>query len=200
MLFESQIHDLYNMLPWISTSNAKRNMRGIDAQKRRILTPEKVNDASEKVMARIEAMQHFRDAKVVMVYYPVNKEIDLRPLVRKYAQEKTFLFPALAHLTHRMEARVYEPHVPFIKGRFGIPQPQSPAYTGAIDLIITPGISFDKHHWRLGRGGGFYDRFLRHYMHVQKVGVCYDFQLHEKVPRWIFDRRVNRVITPTQSI
>lgn len=200
MLFESQLHDLYGMLPWVSVRREKRSMRNIDAQKRRILTPDQIKEASQKIIERIEAMQHFQDAKVVMVYYPVHNEVDLRPLVQKYAQDKIFLFPSLTHYTHRMEVRQYEPHVPFVKGRHGIPQPQSPVYEGSIDMIITPGISFDKHHWRLGRGGGYYDRFLRHYAYAHKVGVCYDFQLHDKAPHWIFDRRVNRVVTPTQTI
>jgi len=200
MLFESQIHDLYSMLPWVSTRRAKRALRAIDSQKRRILTPEQVKTASEQVVARIEELQHFKDAQTVMIYYPVHNEIDLRKLVSKYEEEKTFLFPAIAHHTHKMEVREYEHHTPFVKGRYGIPEPRTDAYLGAIDLIITPGMSFDKQHWRVGRGGGFYDRFLRHYINVFKIGVCYDFQLHERVPHWIFDKRVNRVVTPTQTI
>jgi len=200
MLFESQIHDLYCMLPWVAAKRAKQAMRNIDSQKRRILTPEQIEDASAKAVARIEMMQHFQDAKVVMIYFPVHKEIDVRPLVRKYEKEKTFLFPALTHHKHKMEVRIYEHHTPFVKGRFGIPEPNTPAYTGKIDLIITPGMCFDKNHWRVGRGGGYYDRFLRHYKYVYKVGVCYDFQLHKKVPHWIFDKRVDRVVTPTLTI
>jgi len=200
MLFESQLHDLYEMLPWVSIHKAKNAIRAIDTQKRRILTPEKVQEASEKVIARIETMQHFQQAKTVMVYFPVHNEIDLRGLVKKYAEEKIFLFPALKHRTHQMEVRKYEPHVPFIKGRYGIPQPQTGEYLGDIDMIITPGLSFDKRLWRVGRGGGYYDRFLRRYSHCQKIGVCYDFQLHTKVPHWIFDRRMDHVVTPTQTI
>jgi len=200
MLFESQLHDLYGMLPWVSAHRGKQAIRNLDSQKRRILTEEQIQEASQKVIARLEDMQHFQDAKVVMVYYPVHKEIDLRPLVKKYADKKKFLFPALTHHKHTMEARVYEHHTPFVKGRYGIPEPRTEAYDGPIDMIITPGMSFDKHHWRVGRGGGYYDRFLRHFRLVFKVGVGYDFQLHEKVPHWLFDKRMDRVVTPTQTI
>lgn len=200
MLFESQLHDLYGMLPWVAAHRDKQSLRNVDSQKRRILTPEQIQEASTKAIARIEEMYHFQNAKVIMVYFPVHKEIDLRPLVQKYANEKTFLFPALTHGKHEMVARIYEHHTPFVKGRYGIPEPRTEVYTGKIDMIITPGMSFDKHHWRVGRGGGYYDRFLRHYSYVYKVGVCYDFQLHNKVPHWIFDKRVDRVVTPTQTI
>jgi len=200
MLFESQLHDLYIKLPWVSVHRQKQSMRNIDAQRLRILTPEQIKEDSGKVIERIVDLHHFKQAKTIMVYFPTHHEIDLRPLVQKYASEKTFLFPALRHRSHRMEARIYVPHTPFVKGRFGIPEPRTDAYDGTIDLIITPGLCFDKRHWRVGRGGGFYDRFLRYYAGVFTMGVCYDFQLHEKVPHWIFDRKVDRVITPTQSI
>ncbi|MCQ2310645.1 MAG: 5-formyltetrahydrofolate cyclo-ligase [Paludibacteraceae bacterium] len=200
MLFESQLHDLYALLPWVSTHKAKGKIRAIDTQKRRILTPEVIKEESEKVVARIEEMQHFRDAKVIMLYYPVHNEVDLRSLVSKYENEKTFLFPALTHRSHHVEARVYEHHTPFVKGAFGIPQPKTQAYKGSIDLILVPGISFDKQHWRVGRGGGYYDRFLKHYLTAFKIGVCYDFQLHEKVPHWLGDKRMDRIITPSQAI
>lgn len=200
MLFESQLHDLYGVLPWVATRRSKEAMRNIDSQKRRILTPEKIKEDSAKVIARLERMHHFKDAKVVMVYFPVHNEIDLRPLVQQYAGEKTFLFPAIVHHTHVMEVRRFEPHTPFTKGRYGIPQPDTEAYKGPIDMIITPGLCYDKHHWRIGRGGGYYDRFLKHYANVYKVGVGYDFQLHDKVPHWIFDQRIDRVVTPSQTI
>jgi len=200
MLFESQIHDLYLSLPWVAASRAKVAMRNIDAQKRRILKPDQIKEDSAKVVERIEEMHHFQVAKVVLVYYPVHNEIDLRPLVQKYADEKTFVFPAVHRRGRLMELHRFERHAPFVKGRYGIPQPQTELYEGSLDLIIAPGISFDKRHWRIGRGGGYYDRFIRRYPQVFKIGVCYDFQLHRKVPHWIFDRRVDRVVTPTQTI
>lgn len=200
MLFESQFRDLYAMLPWVSTRVAKEKMRAVDTQKRRILTPEFIQEESAKVVARIEEMKHFQDAKVVMLYFPVHNEIDLRPLVRKYADQKTFLFPGLTHRTHRMQVRKYEYKVPFVKGAYGIPQPQTAVYEGPIDLILVPGISFDKHRWRVGRGGGYYDRFLRNYSDVFRVGVGYDFQLHNTVPHWLGDRRMNHVVVPSQTI
>jgi len=200
MLFESQLHDLYAILPWVSVRRKKEAMRNIDSQKRRILTPDRIKEDSAKIVERIAQMHHFKDAKTVMVYYPVHNEVDLRGLVQQFEKEKTFLFPAIAHHTHKMEVRRFESHTPFVKGRYGIPEPKTEAYDGPIDMIITPGLCFDKNHWRVGRGGGYYDRFLRRFPGVYKVGVGYDFQLHKEVPHWIFDRRVDRVVTPSQTI
>ncbi|MCQ2342853.1 MAG: 5-formyltetrahydrofolate cyclo-ligase [Paludibacteraceae bacterium] len=200
MLFESQLRNLYDLLPWVKAHKEKEAMRAIDLQKRRILNAEQIAEYSEQVIARLEQTHHFRNAKTIMVYYPVHNEVDLRKLVQKYENEKIFLFPAIAHHSHNLEARRFEPHTPFRKGRFGIPEPKTEAYTGPIDLIITPGSSFDRHCWRVGRGGGYYDRFLKEYAKTFSIGVCYDFQLHDHVPHFWGDRRVNHVITPTQTI
>ena len=200
MLFESQIHDLWARMPWIRLHKAKSQLRALDGQKRRIMSADEVANLSEQIVSRIEGMHHFKQAKTIMLYYPIQNEPDLLALVRKYKDEKRFVFPASMH-KHRIEPREWVEHIPFRKGRYGIPEPHTPAYTGKIDLIIVPGISFDKRLRRLGRGGGYYDRFLSKFGRgTFRVGVCYDFQLHTEVPHGLRDQRMNRVVTPTQTI
>lgn len=199
-LFISQLHDLYTQLPWVAAHRGKQARRVIDEQKRRIYPADKIKEDSEQVCERLEHSTHFKDAKTIMVYYPVHNEVDLRPLIHKYENEKTFLFPALTHGSHKMKVRVMHPHTPFRKNYMGIPEPDTEEYDGTIDMIIVPGISFDKNRWRVGRGGGYYDRFLRKYRNTFKVGVCYDFQMHADVPHWIKDIRMDRVVTPTTII
>lgn len=199
-LFMSQLHDLYIQLPWVAAHRGKQARRAIDEQKRRIYPKEKIEAESALVCERLEKSVHFQQAKVIMAYFPVHNEVDILPLIRKYKNEKTFLFPALTHGSHKMKARVFHPHTPFQKNRFGIPEPDTEEYTGTIDMILVPGISFDKKRWRIGRGGAYYDRFLKKYRRSFKVGICYDFQLHEDVPHWIKDVRMDRVVTPTTII
>jgi len=199
MLFVSQFHDLLGRLPWVRLRRQKAALRSLDLQKRRILTPEQVEEYSAAVVKRIEELHHFHKAKTVLIYYPVHNEVDLRQLVVRHCDEKTFLFPAVRH-GHRMEVRTYEKHMHLHKGRYGIPEPHTPAYEGPIDLIIVPGVSFDRKCHRLGRGGGYYDRFLTRYPMTFCVGVCYDNQLHKEVPFGWRDKTMDRVITPTQTI
>ena len=78
-------------------------MRAIVEQHRRILTKDEVEADSARIISQIEQMSAFREARVVMIYYPVHNEVDLRPILDKYRDQKTFLFP----VTHRhsMEVR-----------------------------------------------------------------------------------------------
>lgn len=199
MLFESQIHDLQMWLPWLRTRRQQSALRVVAEQQRRMLTKEQVAEQSALIVAQIEQMSAFREAQTVLVYYPVHNEVDLRPLLAKYAGEKTFLLP----VTHRrsMEVRPYDGEEMMRKGRFGIPEPQTPTYRGAIDLIFVPGVVFDHHCHRIGRGGGYYDKFLSKHPRSKKIGVCYSFQLkkHTIPHRWS-DHKMDRVVTPNLTI
>ena len=199
MLFEAQIHDLKMMLPWVSARREQKAIRAIVEQRRRMLSAEEVAADSERIMAQIEQMAVFREAKVVLLYYPIHNEVDLRPLLTKYAGQKTFLFP----VTHRhsMEVRPYDGEDMMRKGRLGVPEPQTATYTGHIDLILVPGVVFDQHKHRIGRGGGYYDKFLAKHLLTMKIGVGYDFQLKKHtIPHLWNDQKMDRVVTPQLTI
>jgi 5-formyltetrahydrofolate cyclo-ligase len=199
MLFESQVHDFWSILPWIRIRREQRALRSVVEQKRRIMTKEQVAEQSALIMTQLEEMSAFREAKVVLLYYPIHNEVDLRPLLTKYKGQKIFLLP----VTHRhsMEVRPYDGEDMMRRGRLGVPEPQTSTYRGHIDLIIVPGVVFDQHRHRIGRGGGYYDRFLRKQLTAKKVGVCYSFQLKKHaIPHSWRDQKIDRIITPQQTI
>ena len=199
MLFEGYIHDFKAWLPWNRESKEKRALRAIIEQRRRVMTKEQVAKDSAAVLRQIEASPRFQQAKVIMLYYPVHNEVDLRPLLEKYYHEKTMLLP----VTHRhyMEVRPYDGEDMMRRGHFGVPEPQTERYNGHIDMIFVPGVAFDHHRNRIGRGGGYYDKFLRRHPRAFQVGVCYDYQLKNKtIPHNLLDRKVDRIITPSRKI
>ena len=199
MLFESQIHDFLMWLPWRRVRRERDALRAIVEQQRRVMTEAQVAEDSARIIAQLERMSAFRDARTVLLYYPIHNEVDLRPLLTKYAGQKTFLLP----VTHRhsMEVRPYDGEDMMRKGRMGVPEPQTEEYKGAIDLILVPGVVFDQHRHRIGRGGGYYDKFLVHQHQAKKIGVCYAFQLKKHdIPHFGHDQKMDRVITPQQTI
>ena len=199
MLFDSQIHDVKSWLPWVRIRREQSALRAIVEQRRRMLSPEEVAADSALICAQIEQMSAFREAQTVLIYYPIHNEVDLRPLLAKYAYQKTFLFP----VTHRhyMEVRPYDGEDMMRKGRLGVPEPQTQTYKGSIDLMLVPGVVFDQHCHRIGRGGGYYDKFLRKHPGVKKIGVCYAFQLKKhEIPHLFRDHKMHRVVTPQQTI
>jgi len=199
MLFEAQLHDLRSLIPWIRVRREQRALRAIIEQRRRIMSKEEVADQSARIISQIEEMSAFREAKTVLMYYPIHNEVDLRPLLEKYRDQKTFLFP----VTHRhsMEVRPYDGEDMMRKGRYGVPEPQTQTYKGHIDIMFVPGVVFDHHRHRIGRGGGYFDKYLTKHPASKKIGVCYTFQLKKhSIPHTFLDHKVDRVVTPQQTI
>ena len=75
-------------------------------------------------------------------------------------------------------------------------EPVGELYTDydAIDLIVVPGVAFDRHGNRLGRGRGYYDKILKETHVARKVGICFGFQFVEEVPVDELDVRMDLVI------
>lgn len=199
MLFASQLHDLKNHLPWCTKRQQQQALRTIVEQKRRIYPAEQAAADSQTIVGKIEQSAVFRNARTVLLYYPIHNEVDLRPLLDKYHDSKTMLLP----VTHRktMEIRPYTGEACLKPGYAHIPEPQTPAYTGKIDLILVPGVVFDRKGHRIGRGGGYYDRFLKKHKQACKLGVAYDFQLkHHDLPQTRHDQPIDGVVTPLETI
>ncbi len=83
-----------------------------------------------------------------------------------------------------MELRLYEGQESLEVGAYGIMEPTGEPFTHyeKIELGIIPGMSFDNEGNRLGRGKGFYDRFLSKVPQLYKIGLCFDFQRVDHVP------------------
>ena len=198
MLFEANIKDLLSLLPQRRLHRAKQSMRELLIQKRRMMSAEERTAQSELILSQLEKMTVFREAKTVLLYYPKNNEVDVLPLFKRYKRDKVLLLP----VTHRngMTANPYEGNDKMHRGKVGIPEPTTPPFEGNIDVIIVPAVAFDKEGNRLGRGGGYYDRFLKKQSHATIIGVGYDFQLVDEVPVRKHDQKMHRIILPSQTI
>ena len=196
MLFESVLRDFIRLLPTSRLKKEKENVRALLLQRRRILTKEQVSECSAEVVAAIARERSFIEAKAVMLYYPVRNEIDLRELLT-LAPNKTYLLP----VTHRhsIEMRQYAANDKLHRGKYGIPEPDGNSYNGKVNLILVPGVGFDKNNHRIGRGGGYYDRFLKRFRYTMKIGVGYKFQLVDKLPFTTKDVKVDKVIVATKA-
>lgn len=102
----------------------------------------------------------------------------------------------------QMELRQYCPDRPLVRHPFGILEPDTgcpllPA--DEVDLTLVPALCYDRRGFRLGMGGGYYDRWLAHYSGIT-VGLCRQAWMQDAVPTEPHDRPVDLVITPTQTI
>ncbi len=173
----------------------KQSLRAVLTQKRRILSHDVVKACSANVIEKLVVLPEFQQATRIMIYYPVQNEIDLRSLYDLYP-DKHFYMP----VTHRrwLEVREYNGKENVKRGRFGIPEPIGETYKGSLDLILVPAVAFDKQNNRLGRGGGYYDKFLKRFRRATKIGVGYWFQLLETLPVSHWDMKMSQVVVSSK--
>lgn len=154
----------------------------------------KLQRSNKRMSIDFQSITLFENAKFIGTYMPLPNEIDTIPLFKN--SEKTFFIPAFEKKTKTYRMARYTSNLQ--KGKFGILEPKDPVWAerDELDLILTPGIAFDKKGNRLGRGGGFYDRLLPQYKAI-RAGICFDFQLLEKIPSEPHDCKMDFIITPS---
>lgn len=152
--------------------------------------------------ARLEPQ--LQSAHSILFYAPLPDELDVWPLLEKLLKtSKICALPAFDAVTQTYSARrVTNLETDIFTGKFGVSEPLSGC--GEIpldrfDLVLVPGMAFDQHGNRLGRGRGFYDRILAGTSGI-KCGVAYDLQLLELIPTEAHDAKVDFVFTPSRNL
>ncbi len=182
----------------------KSELRQQMRQLKRQFTPQQLSELSLPVIARLR--DRLRGAHVVMAYYALPDEVCTHQLLDELVAEgKTVLLPKVLS-DDTMELRCYTGPHSLREGAFHIMEPVGAPFTDyqLIDIALIPGVAFSADGHRLGRGKGYYDRFLssrlsRRSLSQSKgspllVGVCFDFQKVPEVPSDAFDISVDEVI------
>jgi len=171
------------------------------------LTKEEIERRSKNVNDKLSELSIYKQAKVVMGYYPLKGEVDILQIVRKDLGSKRFCFPVMD--LEAKNLRIFEItnlNSDFVSGPWGVMQPDTKKTKEVdikeIDVVIVPGLAFDRKRSRLGRGGGFYDRFLQNITPpTTKVGVAFDFQILENLPTNLsWDQKVDTIVSEKFSV
>ena len=138
------------------------------------------------------------EAQTIMAYYSLPDEVNTHALIDELVAEgKTVLLPKVTG-ADTMELHRYTGRADLQEGAYHILEPVGEPFTdlSAIDLILVPGLAFDAAGHRLGRGRGYYDRFLhsKNRPYCVKIGVCFDFQKVDEVPVDAHDIAMDKVV------
>ncbi|MBL7068647.1 MAG: 5-formyltetrahydrofolate cyclo-ligase [Candidatus Omnitrophica bacterium] len=154
----------------------------------------------EIIKEKLLSLSRFKEAKTVAFYVSVKGEVNTEALIDEaLAMGKRVVVPIIVR--DDLELReIKSRKAELAKGPYGIPQPAgksvSPFPRDKVDVIIVPGIAFTRGGLRLGRGKGFYDKFLKTLpRRVKKIGLAYDLQIIEHLPTIPNDFPVDMVIT-----
>lgn len=149
--------------------------------------------AAEEVFARFEQTAAFLMANHILIYHSLPDELSTRCFLSKWNGKKHFYLPRVNGVNLDIlpydESRIE-------LGAFHIEEPTGNNLVNPdeIELVVVPGVAYDRAGNRLGRGKGFYDRLLQS-TKATKVGVCYEFQLVDEIPTEPHDVKMDMIIS-----
>ena len=178
---------------------AKRELRR-RARDRREEFAAAAPQVAERIYEHLFAQPAFRSAGQVAIYAALPDEVPTRPLFDSLTRGGTAcLLPRVVPAGPLVFARV-EDWDELRPGRLGVLEPAASApavVPGPDDVVIVPGIAFDRAGWRLGRGGGYYDRTFPAGAGPQPLlfGVACEGRIEESVPHGSHDRAMDAIVT-----
>ena len=174
---------------------AKRLLRKQCRQTRLTMGDEARNGASQEVCRRIGSWPFFQQSRAVLTYMPMRGEADLTRMLLDHP-EKNWLLPRILP-DGRMLFHPYDADR-LVRHPYGMlePAPELPAVPAeGIELVLVPGLAYDRQGWRLGYGGGYFDRFLAAVENCIRLGVTYNALLFDHLPHDKHDVPVQYVVT-----
>jgi 5-formyltetrahydrofolate cyclo-ligase len=167
------------------------------------IPPEQRAEDSAKICAQVRALPIWQQAGSVLLFAPMPGEPDIWPLLAEAlaAGKITALprFNAAARNYHA--ARAQDLPGDIVPGHFGIREPAARCPEiplNRLDLVLVPGVAFDRRGHRLGRGRGYYDRLLAEVRGV-KCGIAFAEQMVSAVPAGAADVRLDFIVTPARG-
>ncbi len=169
--------------------------------------PEVRADHSRRIITALLRHEAFIQAKAVLVYLSKDEEVSTDALLAPaFESGKRVFVPVVDRDSDELRiAELSGPDTRYQLGPFGIRQPVKEdlkfVSPEAVDLVVAPGVAFDRKGGRIGHGKGYYDRWLsRLGSHVTRVGLAFDFQVLDAVPQDGNDVQMDTLITEKNTM
>lgn len=167
---------------------------------------------NEAITKMIVGTELYEQAGSILTYVSFGSEVDTRALIEKALHDgKRVYVPKVFPKTHSMDFFLCEDLADLKRNEMGILEPEAdPAnlypYTAHVSLdsaadcvILVPGLAFDAKLGRIGRGGGYYDRFLSKFRKKMAIGMAFTEQIVDEVPMGLDDETMDLVVTAERA-
>ena len=183
----------------MKSSEIKKSLRKKIRKIRESLSFEEKENLSDEIIKKFLSDDILKNSKTIMSYMAFKNEVETEKL-HKYLLElgKTILLPKMVG-DSIIPIKISES---FSCGDFGVIEPIGDEFLENIDLIIVPGVVFNRMGDRIGFGKGFYDRFLscEKYKNSHKISLAYDFQIDNSFSGEKFDIKIDKLITEKEIL
>lgn len=178
----------------------KKELRKTIRELKRRITPTLAYSSANDVLHNLEKIAIFKRSKSILLYSSLPDELDTAPIIGTCLGQCKDIYLPRVEGNDIVILKANDLHL--AKGSYNIYEPTGDNIItdiSIIDIAIIPGIAFDKKGNRLGRGKGFYDRFLSNFKGT-KIGIGYEFQLLDAIPVEEHDKCMDWVVTPNAVI
>ena len=161
--------------------------------KRNRLDTQEIVRRSRSAQEALISSKEFKSAKVIGAYHSFGSEVKTDLIIEQaLAMQKKIALPSIEGENlafYELSSGRY-----LVKGRFGIMEPLPYGPVEKLDMLVVPGIAFDKKGYRLGYGKGYYDKFMTK-RNIFTIGLAYSFQLLETLPSGGHDKKLDAIAT-----
>ena len=178
---------------------SKQELRRSLLEKRASLTPTQWRTKSDCICHQLQAFPLYQQARTVLAYFSFRQEPDLSPLFNNHSdREKRWSFPRCVGKS--LTWHLWQPGEQLGKSKYGTSEPlaTSPAISASeAELILVPAVACDRQGYRLGYGGGFYDRRLTaaEWVNIPTIGIVFDFTYLTTLPIDSWDIKMYYICT-----
>lgn len=175
--------------------NHKAQLRKYFLEARKSMTIESVNAFSNVICSYILESDLYKKAQTILAYMPIRNEVDTVPIIRQCLEDGKNLYLPKVQGKEMIFYKI-DSFDDLHAGAFGILEPKE---RNPIDrregLMLVPGVAFSKGGFRIGYGGGYYDRYLEKDHGFTTVGLLYELQLSDDISPDIHDIQLHYIVT-----
>lgn len=175
--------------------------------KRKYMDKDEIKKKSEKIRKNLVSLPEFEKAKNILFYVSFESEVDTQELIKQLLEKKRkkIIVPFVVKNNHILQLSELRNFNELESRTFGILEPKElykrEFNPEKLDLVIIPGLVFDKRGHRIGYGFGYYDRFLKTLKNnPKKIGLAYEFQIMDKIPEKLHDVPIDIIVTEKQTM
>ncbi len=180
-----------------------KDQQRVDVKKKlSSVSQETLREESRAISRCLQSMASIESSPTIMSFLPLKYEVDLRPIMQVWIEDgKTVCVPVINWESNSMQAGLLTTleSIGLVETRHGLMEPKDRQIvpSDSIDIVLVPGLAFDQHCARLGRGGGFYDQFLSLVRPPLAIGVGFNCQLLKLVAIEEHDYLLTAIATPS---
>lgn len=186
-----------------TAAEAKKTLRARVRQETAALTRQECQESDRALFVRFLSLPQVQQADTLFLFWGIpGREPETEQLVRELTRQgKRVGLPRMLP-GHQMEVRQFDPRIPLKQAAFGIWEPSEEApllEKRDLALALIPAVCYDRLGYRLGFGGGYYDRWLEDFS-GRTVGLCRGVLLQERVPVEAHDAQVEVLLTEEETL